>query len=373
LLKRSSKTQQKGILHLNVYNMRIGVFCTNEYTTPPPKGIIYAPLVVAQQVADGLTERGHDVTVYAPRGSRMKSKIITSELRPLYNEPKLKEFNAINLERGVASYENIALSDLFRHAQKGKYDILHIHPSIRAVFYAPLVKIPVVFTLHDPLLPGKSFFYNKVRAKNIHYVSISNAQRRPAPKLPWTSTIYNGVDLRRFPFQKTHGKHLVIVGRMKVEKGIYEAILAARKTRTPLKIAGGPAQGPYWERKIKPYLSNTIKHVGMLPYSKIPKFISEARGFLFPIKWEEPFGLVMIESMATGTPVIAFNRGSVSEIMKNNKTGFIVNNFNGMVRAIGKLDDIDRRICRDHVEKNFSIEKMINGYEDTFKKLTRKK
>jgi len=353
--------------------MRIGVFCTNEYTTPPPKGIIYAPLVVAQQVADGLTERGHAVTMYAPKGSRVKSRLHTGGFRSLYNIPQLKDFIALNLERGVASYENFALSQLFHDAQLGKYDLLHIHPSIRAVFFAPLVKIPVVFTLHDPIIPGKLFYYDNIKSKNIHYVSISNSQREPAPQLPWAGTVYNGIDIKKFPFKASSGKYLAIVGRMRAEKGIYEAIMAARKARVPLKIAGNPTYGPYWERKIKPYLSRTIQHVGTIPYAQIPKFLSEARGFLFPIKWEEPFGLVMTESMATGTPVIACNRGSVSEVMKDKKTGFVVKDFSAMVRSIAKLETIDRHVCRKHVEDNFTLEKMVEGYEKVFSKLTHKK
>jgi glycosyltransferase involved in cell wall biosynthesis len=352
--------------------MRIGVFCTNEYTTPPPKGIIYAPLVVAQQIADGLTDRGHTVTIYAPKGSRVKSRLHTGGLPSLYQNRILKEFTAINVERGVASYENLALSQLFRHAQQGKIDLLHIHPSIRAVFYAPLVKVPVVFTLHDPIIPGKRFFYDRVLSKNIHYVSISRSQQKPAPELPWAGTVYNGIDIKKFPFKASSGKYLAIVGRMRAEKGIYEAIIAARKAHVPLKIAGNPTWGPYWERKIKPYLSRTIQHVGTIPYSKIPKFLSEARGFLFPIKWEEPFGLVMTESMATGTPVIAFNRGSVSEVMKNNKTGFIVKDVAAMVKAISRLNIIDRHACRKHVEDGFTLEKMVEGYEKIFSNLTHK-
>lgn len=351
--------------------MKIGVFCTNEYTTPPPHGVIYAPLVVTQQIADGLAKRGHSVTIYAPKGSHVKSKLFTNDTPSLYKNPQMKKFIALNKERAVGSYEQLALSTLIKHAQEGKFDILHIHPSIRGIFYSQLVKTPIAFTLHDPIIQGKKFFYKKIHPKNAYYISISKSQRKPAPELNWAGTVYNGTDLKKFPFNAKPGKHFVTYGRLTETKGMHEAIMAAKKARIPLQIAGGPASGPYWERKIKPHLTNTIKHVGMIPYTNIPEFVSRAKGFLFPIKWEEPFGLVMTEAMATGTPVIAFPRGSVKEIIKDKKTGFIVRSVSEMASAMKKIDQIDRKACRDHVEKNFGIEKMIDGYERIFTRIVK--
>lgn len=351
--------------------MRIGVFCTNEYTTPPPRSVIYAPLVVAQQVADGLAKRGHSVTTYAPEGSHVKSKLYTNDMPALYNNKDMKKFVALNVERAVGSYEQLALSTLVRHAQEGKYDLIHIHPSIRAIFYSQLVNVPVVLTLHDPIIVGKLFFYKKIKPKNLHYISISNAQRKPAPSLQWAGTVYNGIDVSRFPFSKKPKKYFVTFGRLRDEKGIYEAIMAAKKARVPLHIAGGPAEGPYWERKIKPHLSRNITYLGVIPYKQIPRFVSEARGCLFPIKWEEPFGLVMTEAMATGTPVIAFPRGSVREIIKHGKTGFLVRSVNDMAKAMKRIDTIDRTICREHVAKHFTIDQMIDGYEKIFTQIIR--
>lgn len=352
--------------------MRIGVFCTNEYTTPPPKNIIYAPLVVAQQVADGLTDRGHSVTMYAPQGSRAKSAIFTNDIPSLMANKQLVEYTRKNRERAVASYENLALYTLIRHANEGRYDVIHIHPSIRGIFFAGLTKVPVVFTLHDPIIEGKNFFYKRIVPPNVHYVSISSAQRKPSRGLPWAGTVYNGIDTKKFPFGKNPEPHFVSIGRLAAEKGIYEAIMAAKQARVPLKIAGSPNQGPYWERKIKPHLSKTIQYMGLIPYSHVPAFLSRARGFLFPIRWEEPFGLVMIESMACGTPVVAFNRGSVKEVVRHNTTGFVVNTVSEMVAAIRRIDTIKREACVHHVKQHFGIEQMISGYEEIFQRLTRK-
>jgi glycosyltransferase involved in cell wall biosynthesis len=353
--------------------MRIGVFCTNEYTTPPPNRVIYAPLQVTQQVADGLVERGHSVTMFAPLGSRVKSKLYTNKLPPLLQNKKLASFIPANRERAVASYEQIAISSLIHQAERGKFDIVHIHPAIRGIYYAPLTRVPVVFTLHDPIIPARKFFFETMQAlsPNAYYISISNAQRKPAPNLQWAGTAYNGVYPEKFPFTAKPGKHFTIIGRMVPQKGMYEAILAAKKARVPLRIAGSPNCGPYWERKIKPHLSRTIQYVGMIPYREMPKFLSTARGFLFPIQWEEPFGLVMIEAMATGAPVIAFPRGSVREIVKHGKTGFIVPNVNEMAKAIKRIDTIDRSACRSYVETHFSVSAMVDSYEQIFKKLIR--
>lgn len=354
--------------------MRIGVFCTNEYTTPPPQDVIYAPLQVTQQIADGLAGRGHKVTVYAPKGSRMKAKVVTNGLVALKKNSALRPFMLKHNERTVGSYEQLALSALMLDAAAGKYDIVHIHPAIRGIFYAPLVSpVPVVFTLHDPIDNEKKFFFQSVRSSNMHYVSISDAQRKPAPTLPWAGTVYNGIYPERFPFTAKPGKRFVIIGRLVPDKGIHEAIQAARKAQVPLDIAGKPNWGPYWERKIKPYLSSSIRYLGMVPYEKTPLLLSRSRGLLFPIQWEEPFGLVMTEAMACGTPVIAFPRGSSREVVQHNKTGFIVPTVAKMAQAIHKIDSLDRNYCAAYAKKRFSVARMIDGYENIFRKLSKKR
>ena len=153
------------------------------------------------------------------------------------------------------------------------------------------------------------------------------------------------------------------------DKGIHEAMLAAKKARVPLLIAGKPASGPYWERKIKPLLSKTIRYVGMIPYKKVPALLSEARGLLFPIQWEEPFGLVMTEAMACGTPVIAFRRGSVPEIVTHGKNGFMVKDVAAMAAAINRIPTISRGFCRANVCAHFSVDHMVDGYEEIFTRL----
>ncbi|MEK7603932.1 MAG: glycosyltransferase, partial [Patescibacteria group bacterium] len=158
-------------------------------------------------------------------------------------------------------------------------------------------------------------------------------------------------------------------GRLEEKKGVFEAIQVAQATNSKLLIAGSPSEGKYWDEKIAPHLNDKIRYIGLVPYNEIARYFRNAKAFLFPILWEEPFGLVMAEAMAAGTPVIAFNRGSVPEVVVDGKTGFIVKTVEEMAEAIRKIGQIDRRECRKHVEDNFSVEKMVDGYERAFLKI----
>ena len=158
----------------------------------------------------------------------------------------------------------------------------------------------------------------------------------------------------------------MFAGRIIKEKGAAEAIEAAKKAGEKLLLVGTHSNDEYWNKKIKPSLGNTIEYIGPVPREKLHKYFKDAKTTLLPIDWEEPFGMVMTESMACGTPVIAFNRGSVPEIIKNGATGFIVKNVSEMARAINLVESIDRMACRRHVEAKFSAEVMIKRYEEIF-------
>jgi len=210
------------------------------------------------------------------------------------------------------------------------------------------------------------------QSKNQYYVSISNAQRKPAPDLNWIETVYNGLDLKLFPFSAKPRNHYLFLGRLLPTKGVAEAIMAVKRAKQSLIIAGIPNEGYYWEKKIKPSLGKDIKYVGNIPYEKTYKYYGQAKALLCPIQWEEPFGLTFIEAMACGTPVIAFNRGSVPEVIKDKKVGFIVNSIGEMTVAIKKINEISRRKCRNWVEKKFSLKKMVDDYEKVFLKIFKK-
>jgi len=356
--------------------MRIATFVSGNYSIPPPKGVIFAPMLIAKAVAEGLTKKGHQVSFFAPKGSRLKiRRLKTGNLPSLNGPPRHKIFKDPDARGGenakIANlWDQYFISLIYQEALRGKYDLIHIHPVDRALpFGLAFRKIPIVYTLHDPIYPWRSEIFKMFQSKNQYYISLSNAQRKPAPNLNWAGTVYNGTDLKFFPFSGKPKDYCLFLGRLLPTKGVKEAIMAAEKAGEKLIIAGTPNEGKYWEKEIKPHLKKNIKYVGNIPYEKTYKYYGKAKVALYPIQWEEPFGLTFIESMACGTPAIAFNRGSAKEVIKNGKTGFVVKDINEMVKAIKKIDKISRWECRKWVEKNFTIEKMVDNYEKTFFKI----
>jgi len=349
---------------------------TGHYTCPPPKGVIYAPMLIVKAVAEGLTKRGQKVYFFGPEGSKLKvTKIFSGGLKPLHGkrkhqilrDPKIDSAKAANL------WDQYLISLIYQGALKGEYDLIHIHPVDRALpFGLAIKKIPVVYTLHDPIYPWRAEIFRMFQSKNQYFVSLSDAQRKPAPDLNWAGTVYNGLDLKKFPFSEKPKDHCLFLGRLLPTKGVKEAIAACKITGERLIIAGTPSEGDYWEKEIKPHLNKNIQYVGNIPYEETYKYYGQAKVTLCPIQWEEPFGLTFIESMATGTPVIAFDRGSAREIIKDGETGFVVKNVEEMIKAIKKIGEIKREGCRRWVEEKFTIERMVNDYEKVFYQIIRK-
>lgn len=351
--------------------LKIAIFCTNEWPTPPPKNIFYAPLWIAYWVAEGLAKRGHKVFYFGSRESKLKyAKLISFSLSAIKYNKKLKPFIPKINENVVNFYEQLMISKIYQMDKKEKFDIIHIHPYRRCIVFAPLTKTPTVITIHDPIEGWQKHLLSWTKKfPSIHLISLSNAQRKPLPNLNYAATVYNGIDLKKFKFNKKPKDYFVAAGRFVPEKGIDLAIEAAKKAKIKLKIAGGPNKGLFWEKKIKPNLGKEIEYVGMVDYSEMGNFYGKGKALLTPIRWEEPFGLYFIEAMACGTPVITFKRGSAPEIIKNGKTGFLVKNLKEMVKAIEKIDSIERRECRKWVKENFTIEKMVENYERAFYKI----
>lgn len=358
--------------------LRVATFVTSHFTVPPPKGVIYAPMDIAISLSEGLAKRGHRVDFFAPVGSRLPKaqnlNLITMNLRPLrqFAGGILRDLNAKGdeLYKIFNLWDQYFLSEIYRRALIGEYDLVHIHPIDRALPWGrALSGVKTVYTIHDPIYPWRTKIFRMFASKNQHLVSISNNQRKPAPDLNYAGTVYNGIELSKFPFSKKRGKYFFFAGRIIKEKGVSEAVQAARKAGARLLIAGPHGNDEYWNKKIKPYLGEKIKYAGAVPRDRLFRYFQKAKATLVPIKWEEPFGLVMVESMACGTPVIAFNRGSVPEIIKDGKTGFIVKNSDEMAAAIKKIDSLKRADCRRHVEKYFSTERMIESHERLFLRL----
>ncbi|KKS38775.1 MAG: hypothetical protein A3G49_04675 [Candidatus Sungbacteria bacterium RIFCSPLOWO2_12_FULL_41_11] len=368
-------------------SLRIAIFCATEFSIPPTPAMkdIYAPLWLTYYIAEVLKKRGHRVTLFAGSDSKTGAKLVSDGLISLAENKKLSRFyqplsklrrenfyqQLLDRKGIIEEYDYLLLSRMYREVLKKKFDIVYINLiGLRPLPLAALSETPTVFTLNAPLSPFYGYVFSefKKRYPQFHFIGISRNQVVSAPKL-FRKIIYNGIDLRKFSFNSKPKKYLLTAGRIAESKGIYEAIQVAKRLKEKLIIVGRHTEDEYWHTKIKPNLGKNIRYLGLLPYPKVASIYRNAKAFLFPIKWEEPFGLVMTESMACGTPVIAFNRGSVPEVIVDGKTGFIVDTVEEMVKAVKKIDLIDRSDCRAHVEKKFSVEQMVDDYEKEFLKL----
>jgi len=355
--------------------LKIATVVASELPFPIPSDFPrpYAPLQVALDVAEGLTRKGHEVTFFGPRGSKSKVfKVVTAPFTPLYRNKifSLPEVYGREKEKIFSLFDQYLVALLFKENLKRNFDIIHVHPVDRALPLALLTKTPIVYTLHDPIYLWRAEIFKAFQTKNQYFISISNNQRKPAPDLNYAATIYNGLNLNLFPFSEKPKNQCLFLGRLLPRKGVAEAIQAAIRAKEKLIIAGSPNEGKYWKEKIKPCLKGkNIKYVGSVPYKKTHKYYGESKVLLCPLRWEEPFGLTFIESMACGTPVIAFDRGSAREVINDGKTGLVVKNIEEMIEAIKKIDQIKREDCRKWVEEKFTVERMVSEYEKIFYKI----
>jgi glycosyltransferase involved in cell wall biosynthesis len=355
--------------------MRIAMMVRGYLQTPRPLDMIYAPIDLAELIAKGLTDRGHQVTYFGPQGTHIPGvKVETLDVRPLAHDQK--EFAAM-----VADTEKIMhyvpglwdmrfASNMFERAQRGEFDLLHFHhPEMAINFAAMYPDVPVAYTLHDPIYPWYRDLFDLYKSQNQHFISISENQRRDAPDLRFCSTVYNGVDSTKFAFSDEHEDYLLFAGRVTPEKGVKEAVEVAKQTGRRLFIIGPvyDLHREYFNQYIKPNLNDKILYLGFMEQEQLVRYYQKAAAILVPIQWEEPFGLTMVEAMACGTPVIALRRGSVPEVVAHGKTGFVCDHVQDMVEAVGRLGEISSRDCRKHVEQHFAVRNMVNEYERTFK------
>ena len=357
--------------------MKIATMVRSFITAPVPSDIAYSPASVALAVAEGLTRKGHEVTFFAPEGSSPKTSAVeTAGLRPLA-KTATELFDLVSttdLFRDYlpSLYDQRMTREMFERAQNGEFDVLYFHHPESAAPYAKLYPdVPVIYTMHDYLDPVRRQVIEMHLSKNQHFASISDSQRRDAPDLPYIATVYNGIDTDLFSYSDSAEDYLFFAGRIIPDKGAKEAVQVALETGKRLIITGQvpPTAQWYFDEHIKPYLSDKILFLGMIDKEQLAKYYQKALALLVPIQWEEPFGLTMAEAMACGTPVIAFRRGSVPEVVEDGKTGFIVDNTTEMIQAVEKITSIKRKQCREHVENNFSLDRMINQYEYVFSEI----
>ncbi|RJR31573.1 glycosyltransferase family 4 protein [Candidatus Parcubacteria bacterium] len=311
-------------------------------------------------LTEELIKKGHRLTLFASGDSITKARLLS--VYPIsLREAHFKDIYGMN---------SLCLLNIgSAYKMQNEFDIIHEHNSYIALPTANLSKTPVVVTAHGPFTPEiKRIFFN---LKKPHLVTISKSQGKYAYGLNHIGTVYNGLNLEDFPFSKKHEGYLLFIGRICMDKGIHFAIETAMHLNLKLIIGAKleECDMPYFLKYVKPYLSNKIKWIGEVDEQKRNQLMSRAMCFLHPANWQEPFGLVMIEAMACGCPVIAFNKGSIPEIVKNGKTGFVVSDIVEMVDAVLKVDKIDRLKCRQYVLKNFSAKKMADEYEKIYQKI----
>ena len=319
----------------------------------PPSGYGGIEWVVSL-LADGLVDAGHDVTLFASGDSRTKAK-----LAYVFEEAPSQWIGRSHWELRHA---------LACYGDPVEFDVISDHTGLLGVALSGLVEVPVVHTVHGPLVGEPGDMYERLSAvvPDLHLISISLNQRRPKPDLPWLANCPNALDLSAYPCKPHMGDYLLFIGRMSPDKGCHRAIAVAMERDLPLKIAGKlqePKERAYFEEFVEPHLGiHGIEYLGEVSHGMKVELLQDARVTLFPIDWEEPFGLVMIESMACGTPVIATRRGAVPEVIEDGRSGIIVDDYRQMADALERADALDPLECRRYVEERFSQVRMVEDY-----------
>lgn len=334
-------------------NIKIAILSPACWRTPPRK---YGPWEqVASNIAEGMVDRGFDVTLFATADSMTKGKLEAVCDKPYGEHP----------EMDAKVCECLHISHFMEMSEQ--FDILHNNYDFLPLTYSHLIKTPMVTTIHGFSSPKIIPVFKKYNNTS-YYVSISNSDR--SRELDYIATVYNGINPEGFHFQETPDDYLLFFGRIHPEKGTYEAIQIALKTGRRLIISGLIQDENYFKAKVKPYVDGKqVVYVGNSGPERRDALLGGAFALLHPISFEEPFGLSVAEAMMCGTPVIAFDRGSMPELIVNGKTGFLVQNVEEAVSALSKIENLHRTDCRKHAMENFSLNKMIDGYVEVYQKV----
>lgn len=333
--------------------MKIAILSPIAWRTPPVK---YGPWEqVASNITEGLVDKKIDVTLFATANSITRGKL----------QYVAKEAYSENPDIDPKVWECLHISNLMEQADQ--FDLIHNHFDFLPLTYTGLIKTPVLTTIHGFSSPKILPVYKKYNRNNF-YVSISNSDR--CPDLEYMATVYNGIDTDRFTFKKNSKDYLLFFGRIHPEKGTYESIQIAKQSGRKLIISGLIQHQEYFDSKIKPYINDDdIVYAGNSGPGERDKLLGEAYALLHPVSFEEPFGLSVAEAMMCGTPVIAFKRGSMPELILNGKTGFLVNTVEEAADAVADIKSIDRKYCREYAISKFSRQKMVDGYIKVYEEI----
>jgi len=336
--------------------MRIAMLAPVAWRTPPYH---YGPWeLVTSLLTEELVRQGIDVTLFATADSKTSAKLESIIPNGYEGNPKV--------DAKVA--ECLHISNCFEKASC--FDLIHNNFDFLPLTYSPFVNVPVLTTIHgfsSPLIIPVFEKYNN----STYYVSISNADR--ARSLKYVRTIYHGIDIGQFTFRNYDKGYLVFLGRIHPDKGAVEAIEIAKACGKELIMAGIIQDNAYYKNQVAPLIDNkTIHYIGSIGPSQRDELLGGAAALLHPINFNEPFGLVIIEAMACGTPSIAYIRGSMPELIVNGVNGFLVNNTEEAIRAVGQIGSIKRVVCRKTVEEKFTVERMTQEYIEVYKEILKK-
>lgn len=336
--------------------MKIAILAPVAWRTPPRK---YGPWeLVASNIAEGLVELGFEVTLFATADSITAGKL-EAIVPGGYEETE-------GADAKVFEYQHIS----FVMERAHRFDLLHNHFDFMPLVWSRLISTPMVTTIHGFSSPAIVPIYKRFNDVG-HYISISHADRNPA--LEYTANVYNGLDTSQFTFQPTPKPYLLYFGRIHHDKGCWEAIQIARQAKMPLLISGLIQDARYYDEKIAPHIDGeSVQFLGNSGPEQRNKLLGEATALLHPINFREPFGLSVAESMLCGTPVIAFNKGSMPELIKDGETGFLVSDIDEAAEAVNQVSRLSRAACHRHAKENFSREKMVKDYVDVYRRILEK-
>ncbi|WP_322029981.1 glycosyltransferase family 4 protein [Paraburkholderia sp. J76] len=317
---------------------------------------------VVSYITEALVDLGHDVTLFASGDSLTSAKLEPVWPRALRLDPGIRDRIA----------PHMLLMEMVRR-QADQFDVLHFHMDYYSFSVFKRQETPFVTTLHGRLdLPEQQPVFDTFNTAPV--ISISNAQRQPMPQARWLRTVYHGLPEMLYTPQPVEQRYLAFLGRISPEKRVDTAIRIAGRCGLPIRIAAkvDEADREYFERDIRPLLALPhVEYVGEINDSQKAEFLSGAHALLFPIDWPEPFGLVMIEAMACGTPVVAFNRGAVPEVVEEGVTGFIVEDEIGAVAAVNRLPRVSRAGVRRRFEERFTSHRMAQEYVQAYEAVIR--
>lgn len=330
----------------------------------PPLG--YGPW--EQVVADltrGLMAEGHEVTLFAPAGTETPADLVDTVPHPMSEWPP----DAQSPDPRV--WEEIHIATMAAHVADASFDVVHSHLSVHPLGFARFLPVPIVTTLHGAAW-NSALHPALERYSDLAFVSLSDSERAFFPGLNYVATVHNGIDLDTFREGAGTGGFILFAGRMAPEKQPHVAIEAARGAGLPLKLAG-PIEDKYrdyFSAEVSPLLDGReIEYLGDLDRMAIVEAYGEAAAVIMPLAWEEPFGLVAIEALASGTPVIGWRRGALPEIIRDGVTGVLVDDVSEAVRALENLDRLDRSRCRSDAEARFSLQAMARRYAEVYESI----